>query len=42
MHDHEYIRHNDEAASWLAPKGDDGRVNLCVAANGRTDGHDLE
>jgi hypothetical protein len=35
MHGHEYIRHDDKAASRLAPKGDDGRFDFCVAVNGR-------
>jgi hypothetical protein len=39
---HESIRHDDKAASRLAPKGDDGRFDLCVAMNGRNDWHDLE
>jgi hypothetical protein len=42
MRRHEYIRHNDEAASRLAPKGDDGRFYFCVAVNGRNDRLDLE
>jgi hypothetical protein len=33
----EYIRGDDKAASRLAPKGDDGRFDLCVAMNGRSD-----
>jgi len=36
------IRHGDKAASRLAPKGDDGRFDLYVAANGRSDWLDLE
>ena len=39
---HESIQHDDKAASRLAPKGDDGRFDLCVAMNGRSDWHDLE
>jgi hypothetical protein len=34
---HECIRHDDKAASRLAPKGDDGRFDLHVAMNGRND-----
>src|SRR6516225_9933846 len=37
MRDHEYIRHDDKAASRLAPKGDDGRFDVYVAVNGRSD-----
>ena len=36
------IRRYDEAAERLAPKGDDGRFDLCVAMNVRNDCHDLE
>jgi hypothetical protein len=42
MRDREYFRDDDETASRLAPKGGDGRFDFCVAANGRTDWHDLE
>jgi hypothetical protein len=42
MRHHGYIRHDDKAASRLAPKGDDGRFDLFVAMNGRTDWRDLE
>ena len=42
MRDHECIRHDDKAASRLAPKGDDGRFDFYVAMNGRNDWHDLE
>jgi hypothetical protein len=38
----EHIRHNDNAASRLAPNGDDGRFDLNVAMNGRLDWLDLE
>src|SRR5262249_44114472 len=38
----EYIRHDDKAASQLAPKGHDGRFDLCVAVNGRRDWRDLK
>jgi hypothetical protein len=31
------IPHDDEAASRLAPKGGDGRFDLYVAMNGRSD-----
>jgi hypothetical protein len=42
MHERELIRHDDKAASRLAPKGDDGRFDLSVAMNARSDRHDLE
>src|SRR6516164_9030155 len=42
MRDHEWIRRDDKAASRLAPKGDDGRFNLYVVMNGRSDCLDLE
>ena len=42
MRDHERIRHDDEAASQLAPKADDGRFDFGVVMNGRNDRHDLE
>jgi hypothetical protein len=42
MHEREYIRHDDKAASRLAPKGRDGRFDLSVAVNGRSDWLDLE
>jgi hypothetical protein len=42
MHRRECIRHDDKAASWLAPKGRDGRFDFYVAVNGRNDRHDLE
>ena len=42
MHDHEYIRMDDKAASRLAPKGHDGRFDLYVAMNGLNDRLDLE
>jgi hypothetical protein len=42
MHDHEDIRHDDKAASRLAPKGDDGGFDFYVATNGRNDWLDLE
>ena len=42
MREHENTWHDDKAASRLAPKGDDGRFDLCVAMNGRSDWHDLE
>jgi hypothetical protein len=38
----ECIRHDDEAASRLAPKGRDGRFDLYVAVNGRDGWRDLE
>jgi hypothetical protein len=31
MLERKYIPHDDKAASWLAPKGDDGRFDLYVA-----------
>jgi hypothetical protein len=37
----EHIRHDDKATSRLAPKGDDGRFDLCVATNVRNDRLDL-
>jgi hypothetical protein len=42
MRDREYIRDDDKAASRLAPKGDDGRFDVYVAVNGRSDWRDLE
>jgi hypothetical protein len=36
------IRQDDKAASWLVPKGDDGRFDFYVAMNRRNDWHDLE
>jgi hypothetical protein len=42
MHIHESIRHEDKAASWLAPKRDEGRFDLSVATNRRSDWLDLE
>ena len=42
MHEHEYIRNDDKAASRLTPKGDDGRFDFYVVMNGRSDWHDLE
>jgi hypothetical protein len=42
MHDRECIRHDDKAASRLAPKCGDGRFDLYVVMNGRSDWHDLE
>jgi hypothetical protein len=42
MRGHECIRRDDKAASRLAPKSDDGRFNLYVVMNGRSDWHDLE
>jgi len=38
---HEYIRRDDKAAPGLAPKGDDGRFDLYVVMNGRSDCLDL-
>jgi hypothetical protein len=35
MRRHEYIRHDEKAASRLAPKRDDGGFDLCVAVNRR-------
>jgi hypothetical protein len=34
---HECVRQDDKTASRLAPKGDDGRFDVCVAMNGRSD-----
>jgi hypothetical protein len=42
MRHHEYTWHDDKAAFRLAPQGDDSRIDFCVAANGRTEWHDLE
>ena len=42
MKEREYIRHNDKAASWLAPEGRDGRFDLYVAMNGCSDWYDFE
>jgi hypothetical protein len=42
MHFREVIWHDDKAASRLAPEGDDGRFDLFVAMNGRSDWLDLE
>src|SRR6516165_9535481 len=41
MHGHEYIRHDDKAASRLAAKSVDGRFDLSIAVNWRHDWHDL-
>ena len=41
MRDHEYIRHNNKAASRLTPKGADGRFDFYIAMNGRNDWYDL-
>jgi hypothetical protein len=37
MNAREYIRDEDEAASRLVPKGDDGRFDLSFAVNGRNE-----
>ena len=42
MREHECTRHDDKAASRLAPQGVDGGFDLCVAMNGHRDWHDLE
>jgi hypothetical protein len=42
MEGDESIRHDDKAASRLAPQGDDGGFDLYVAVNVRHDWHDLE
>jgi hypothetical protein len=42
MRDYEYIGHDDEAASRLAPNVPDGRFDLYVVANGRSGWLDLE
>jgi hypothetical protein len=36
------IRHDNKAATRLAPQSDDGRFDLCVAVNVRNDRLDLE
>jgi hypothetical protein len=41
MLERECIRHGDKSDARLAPKGDDGRFDLCVAVNGRYDWRDL-
>jgi hypothetical protein len=38
----ERIRHDDKAASGLAPKGGGGRFDLFVAMNGRSGWLDLQ
>jgi hypothetical protein len=42
MSAHKSIRHDDKAASRLAPQGRDGRFDFYVAMNGRSDWLDLE
>jgi hypothetical protein len=42
MHVGERIRHDNKAASWLAPKGRDGRFDFYVIMNGCNDSLDLE
>ena len=42
MRVHEWIGQDDKAASRLAPEGRDGRFDLYVAMNGRSDWRDLE
>jgi hypothetical protein len=42
MREQESTRQGYKAASRLAPKGRDGRFDLCVAMNGRNDWLDLE
>jgi hypothetical protein len=42
MRAREYIRHDDKAASRLASKGRDGRIDFYVTTNGRSDWRDLE
>ena len=42
MSGRKYIGRRNKAASRLAPKGDDGRFDLCVTMNGRNDWLDLE
>src|SRR5262249_25148433 len=42
MRERECIHHDDKAASRLAPKGDDGLFDLCVAVNRLSDWLDLE
>ena len=38
MHDRKTIRYDDKTASRLAPKGHNGRFDLCVAMDGRSVG----
>jgi hypothetical protein len=42
MSSREDIRADEKAAARLAPQGDDGRFDLCVAMNGRLECFDLE
>jgi hypothetical protein len=42
MRDREYIWHDGKPASRLAPKGRNGRFDLCVGMNGRNGWHELE
>jgi hypothetical protein len=42
MRAREWIRRDDKAASWLAPKVHDGRFDFYVAMNGRSDWRDIE
>jgi hypothetical protein len=42
MRGHESIRRDDKAATRLGPKGVDGRFDLCVVMNGRSNCLDLE
>jgi hypothetical protein len=42
MHGRESIRHDDKPASRFAPKGDDGRFDLCGAVNQLSVLRDLE
>jgi hypothetical protein len=42
MHLREHIGQDEEAASRLAPKGDDSRFNFSIAMNGRSDWYYFE
>jgi hypothetical protein len=42
MREHECTRQGYKTASRLAPQGNDGRFDFCVAMNRRSDWHDLE
>jgi hypothetical protein len=42
MRGRECARRHDKAATWLAPKGIDGRFNFYVTMNGCNQWHDLE
>jgi hypothetical protein len=42
MSGYEPIRHDNKAATRLAPKGHDGHFDVCVVVNVRNDPLDLE